>query len=204
LGGCPSRDMPVPQWAYQGTPLNPLHADPDLNLWLERPYVVVSSEFSGDATLQFSHAGQVVSESVISVRPGVDRQARLDTSRYVPWTVCATTPEVLAFQPGRTCIDYRADPNVRAHLRIIKRARFAVLRVTPPLVGKVARITFKGEKINRQRVVKRRSVTLKPRVVLKYPPWGISTAIYLDISTKRFLRDGVEWPRGSWGRQIRH
>lgn len=198
------KGLPVPQWAYQGTPLNPLHADPGLRLWLNRPHVVISSEFSGDATVQFSHSGQLVSESAVPVRPGVESQVRLDTSRYGRWTVCAMTPEVIAFRPGKTCIDYRVDPNVHAHLRIVKRARYAVLRVTPPLVGKVARITFKGEKINLQRVVKRRSVVLKRRVVVRYPPWGLTTTYYLDISTRRFTQAGVEWPRGFWGRQIRY
>lgn len=197
------KGLPASQWVYQGTPLNPLHADPDLNLSLERPNVLVTSEFNGDAALQFVHSGQVVSESVVPVRPGEDSRARLDTSRYGAWTVCATTPEVLAFRPGRTCINYRADPNVRARLRIVKRARSALLRVMPPLVGNTARITFKGELINGQRVVKRRSVSLKRNMEIAYPPWGLSAAIYLEVTTRPFVRGAVRWPRGVWGKQIR-
>ena len=198
-----AKGLPAAQWAYQGTPEQPRHLDPELSVSVDSRHVFVRTEFTGDARLRFTHAGAVVSDSVLPVVSAVEASRRLDTSRMGRWTVCATTPEVEAFRAATDCSNYMVYPKTRALVKIRKRANQATLKVKQPFVGRQARVIFRGETIQGTRLRKARTVTLGRRTVVRYPRWPLSTGLYMEVTTQRFTVDGVEWPRGSWSKNIR-
>lgn len=62
---------------------------------------------------------------------------------------------------------------------------------------------FRGETIQGTRLRKARTVTLGRRTVVRYPRWPLSAGFYMEVTTRRFTLDGVQWPRGSWSKNIR-
>jgi len=198
-----AKGLPTGQWAYQGTPEHPRHLDPELSVSVDSQNVFVSTQYTGDARLSFSNAGSAVSEILLPVVSGVESRRRLDTSRLGRWTVCATTPEVEAFRDATDCSDYIVYPRIGPLLKIRKRARQAVLRVKGPLLARAAKVRFLGETIQGWRLHKQRKVVLGRRTVVRYPRWPLSAGVFMEVTTRRFTVDGVDWPRGSWSRQIR-
>ena len=121
-----AKGLPTDQWAYQGTPEHPRHLDPELSVSVDSQNVSVSTDYTGDARLMFSHAGSAVSEAQLPVVSGVESRRRLDTTRLGRWTVCASTPEVEAFRAATDCSDYLVYPRIHPLVKIRKGARQAV------------------------------------------------------------------------------
>lgn len=198
-----AKGLPPDQWAYQGTPEHPLHVEPDLWVTIDSRRVLVETEFTGDVRLWFSHSGAVVSDVLLPVVGGVEARRPLNRTRFGAWTVCATTPEVEAFRSATVCQDYIVYPRIAPLLKIKRGSRQAILRVKGPLLGRVARVRFLGETIQGRPLRKQRTVVLRSRAIVRYPPWPLSTSVFMEVTTRPFTVGGVDWPRGSWGRQIR-
>ena len=198
-----AKGLPPDQWAYQGTPEHPRHLDPELYVSVDYRNVYVESRFTGEARLTFSHQGTAVLDTVLPVVDGMEASSRLDTSRLGSWTVCVTTPEVQEFRTATQCRDYRVSPRIAPLVKIKKGPRQAVLQVKKPLMGRSARVRFLAETIQGVRLQKQRKVVLARRTVLRYPRWPLSATVNLQISTRQFVVNGVQWPRGSWSKQIR-
>lgn len=198
-----SKGLPPGQWVYQGTPEHPLHIDPDLAVTLDSRRVLVETDFTGDARLRFSHSEAVVSDTVLPLVGGVETGRPLNKTKFGRWTVCATTPEVDAFRSATDCRDYLVYPRIAPLVKIKKASGHAILRVKRPLLGRVAKVRFLGETIQGQRLRKQRKVALQRRTVVRYPAWPRSASVFMEVTTSGFTVSGVDWPGGSWGRQIR-
>lgn len=170
-----------------------------VDVWIQRPYVLVRSDFTGEARLRFSHAGAPVSNSALMLLAGQDRKVPLNPTEFGQWTVCATTLRRRRSAQAKyvgTTRTIRDPPSIEVQQEV-------VLRASPPLLGRRAQVQFVGETIQGRSLKKNRTLALHPRTILRYPRWPLNASVSLKVTTDPFTVAGVQWPRGWWLRSIR-